>query len=149
MGCTFLTSFLCNFQYLILGWPTLVLGPSIILFPASLVPRLQANFSIIICYMIVHETKKCDKHFKTDEDQESRRQRGLLCTICRFTLWPTSSRMLLMPYLIIVGLQEGREAESNGLEEAVVLSGSSKIGEQSLSYKQLYRTVASFPNSTP
>ena len=38
MGCTFFTSFLCNyscnFQYFILGWPTLrlVLGPSISLF---------------------------------------------------------------------------------------------------------------------
>ena len=30
MRCTFFfTSFLCNFQYFILGWPTLVLGPSI------------------------------------------------------------------------------------------------------------------------
>ena len=31
MGCTFFTSFLynsCNFQYFILGWPSLVLGPS-------------------------------------------------------------------------------------------------------------------------
>ena len=31
MGCTFFTSFLCNscnFQYFILGWTTLVLGPS-------------------------------------------------------------------------------------------------------------------------
>lgn len=32
------------------------------------------------------------------------RQRGLLWTICRFTLWPTSSLMLSMPYLIMVGL---------------------------------------------
>ena len=34
MACTFFTSFLCNscnFQYFILGWPTLVLGPSYIL----------------------------------------------------------------------------------------------------------------------
>lgn len=38
----------------------------------------------------------------------SRRHRGLSYTICRFTLWPTSSRMLLMPYLIIVGLGVGR-----------------------------------------
>ena len=32
MGSTFFPSFLCNscnFQYFILGWPTLVLGPSI------------------------------------------------------------------------------------------------------------------------
>lgn len=35
----------------------------------------------------------------------SSRHTGLSYTICRFTLWPTSSRMLLMPYLIIVGLR--------------------------------------------
>lgn len=40
----------------------------------------------------------------------SSRHTGLSYTICRFTLWPTSSRMLLIPYLIIVGLTgEGTE----------------------------------------
>ena len=42
----------------------------------------------------------------------SRRHRGLSYTIWRFTLWPTSSRILLMPYLIIVGLAVGREENS-------------------------------------
>ena len=38
MGSTVFTSFLCNscnFQYFILGWPTLVLGPSIEAIPGS------------------------------------------------------------------------------------------------------------------
>lgn len=38
---------------------------------------------------------------------ESSRHIGLSYTICRFTLWPTSSRMLLIPYLIMVGLKMG------------------------------------------
>lgn len=44
-----------------------------------------------------------------DPRSASRRHRGLSYTICRFTLWPTSSRILLMPYLIIVGLKGERE----------------------------------------
>ena len=42
MGCISFTSFLwnsCNFQYFILGWPTLVLGPSVSVIAASLEPR--------------------------------------------------------------------------------------------------------------
>lgn len=32
-------------------------------------------------------------------------QRGLFCTISKLTLCPTNSLMLLMPYLIMVGLE--------------------------------------------
>ena len=45
MGCTFFTSFLChscNLQYFILGWPTLVLGPSYVhehVHEADLIPQ--------------------------------------------------------------------------------------------------------------
>lgn len=50
----------------------------------------------------------------------SRRHTGLSYTICRFTLWPTSSRMLLMPYLIIVGLRvEGTEFNTKSVQSVL------------------------------
>lgn len=61
----------------------------------------------------------------------SRRHRGLSYTICRFTLWPTSSRMLLMPYLIIVGLGGGGERGHGLTQSQVMLSANQNLSEGS------------------